>query len=203
MHTELINKISLYINLSETDLSIIRDLFHPREIKKNDFFLKEGQISTQICFVKKGLFRYYINKDGEEKTFNFGYEGSFITDYESFVPQISTLQNIQALENSIVYTISYNDLQQFYSKIENGERFGRLALEHEIIDVVRKLKSFYNDDMKQRYESFAKKFPDVQQRIPQYHIASYVGIKPQSLSRIKKKIISQHAGEKILLIKNR
>lgn len=202
MHTELINKISLYIKLSENDLSIIRELFQSREIKKNDFFLKEGQISSQICFVKKGLFRYYINKDGEEKTFNFRYEGSFITDYESFVFQTSTLQNIQALENSVVYSISYENLQQFYSKIEKGERFGRLVLEHEIIDVVRKLKSFYNDNMKQRYESFVKKFPGVEQRIPQYYIASYVGIKPQSLSRIKKKIINQPEAKKLALVKN-
>ncbi|TDE48464.1 Crp/Fnr family transcriptional regulator [Flavobacterium sp. GT3P67] len=188
MYTQLINKIKLYIKLSEEDLVIIKQLFHRREIKKNDYFLKEGQISTHICFVQKGLFRYYINQEGEEKTFYFGSEGYFITDYESFVPQIATVQNIQALEDSIVFSISYSDLQQFYTNVENGERFGRLALEHEIIDVVKKLKSFYKENIKQRYESFIKKYPEVQQRIPQYHIASYVGIKPQSLSRIRKKM---------------
>ncbi|MFV8325237.1 Crp/Fnr family transcriptional regulator [Flavobacterium sp. ZS1P14] len=188
MYSELINKIKLFIKLSEKDVVIIRELFQRREIKKNDYFLKEGQISTHICFVQKGLFRYYINLEGEEKTFYFGHEGCFITDYESFVPQIATVQNIQALEDSIVFTISYNDLQQFYSKVEKGERFGRLALEHEIIDVVNKLKSFYKDSIKQRYESFIKKYPEVQQRIPQYHIASYVGVKPQSLSRIRRRI---------------
>lgn len=189
MYTELINKIKLFITLSQEDVAIIKQLFHRREIKKNDYFLKEGQISMHICFVKKGLFRYYINQEGEEKTFYFGHEGCFIIDYESFVPQITTVQNIQALEDSEVFTISYYDLQQFYSKVKNGERFGRLALEHEIIDVVKKLKSFYEDSTKQRYESFIKKYPEVQQRIPQYHIASYVGIKPQSLSRIRKRIV--------------
>lgn len=188
MYAELISKIESFIALSEKDLVVIKQLFQMKEIKKNDYFLKEGQISTHICFVKKGLFRYYINLEGEEKTFYFGYEGCFMTDYESFVPQVATLQNIQALEDSVVFIISYNDLQQFYSKVENGERFGRLALEHEIIDVVKKLKSFYKDGIKQRYESFIKKHPDVQQRIPQYLIASYVGVKPQSLSRIRKRI---------------
>lgn len=189
MYTELISKINLFIKLSESDLVIIKQLFHRREFKKNDYFLKEGQISTQIGFVQKGLFRYYINQEGEEKTFYFGSEGCFITDYESFVPQTASLQNIQALEDSIVFTISFSDLQQFYSNVENGERFGRLALQHEIIDVVKKLKSFYKESIKQRYESFIKKYPEVQQRIPQYYIASYIGIKPQSLSRIRKKIL--------------
>lgn len=189
MYVALINKIKSFITLSEKDLVVIKQLFQMREIKKNDYFLKEGQISMQICFVKKGLFRYYINQEGEEKTFYFGHENCFMTDYESFVPQIATLQNIQALEDSIILIISYNDLQQFYSKVENGERFGRLALEHEMIDVVRKLKSFYKDSIKQRYESFIIKYPEVQQRIPQYHIASYVGVKPQSLSRIRKRIL--------------
>lgn len=188
MHTELINKMKLFITISENDLIIIRHLFHLKVIKKNDYFLQEGQISSKICFVKKGLFRQYITEEGEDKIFSFGHEGSFLADYESFVPQKAALQNIQALEDSEILTISYSDLQIFYSKVENAERFGRLLMEHTIIAVEKKLKSFYKYSKKQRYENFIKKYPEVYQRIPQYHIASYIAIKPQSLSRIRKKI---------------
>ncbi len=188
MYIELIKKLEQFISLSEKESIIIKQLFQIKKIKKNDYFLREGQVSTHICFVKKGLFRYYFDQEGEEKTFSFGHEGCFMADYESFVPQIPTLQNIQALEDSEILTISYNDLQEFYNKIKNAERFGRLAMEYAIIDVIKELKSFYKDSQKQRYEIFIQKYPEVLQRIPQYHIASYIGVKPQSLSRIRKNI---------------
>ena len=190
MHSDLIHKMKLFIPLSESDTAIIVDTFQLRKIAKNEYFLSEGQISKNVAFIKSGLFRYFINIEGEEKTFTFGHEGCFMTDYESFVPQIPTLQNIQALEDSEILVISYADLQQFYLKVEHAERFGRLAMEYALIDVVRELKSFYKDTDLQRYEHFIKNYPHVQQRIPQYHIASYVGVKPQSLSRIRRKISS-------------
>lgn len=190
MHTELIHTMKRFITLSEKDAVIVKQLFQLKTIKKNDYFLREGQISSKICFVTKGLFRYYINQEGEEKIFSFGHEGSFLADYESFVPQIAALQNIQALEDSEVLTISYMDLQLFYATVENAERFGRLLMEHTIIAVEKKLKSFYKYNKKQRYENFIKKYPEVHQRIPQYHIASYIAVKPQSLSRIRKRMAS-------------
>lgn len=110
-----------------------------------------------------------------------------MADYESFIPRIITTHSIQALEDSEIFTISYRDVQEFYSTVENAERFGRLAMEYTVIDVISELKSLYKDSRKLRYENFVQKYPEVVQRIPQYHIASYVGVKPQSLSRIRKR----------------
>ena len=184
----LFSYLTQIIKLSDDDRKIAQQLFHKKELKRNDFFLLEGQTCRQVGFINKGLMRYYINHNGEEKTYAFGQENCFVSNYESFIPQTPSLQNIQALEDSEVLTISYLDLQQFYNKVPQGERFGRIAIEHVFTDTLKDLNSFYTDTAEQRYEKFVTKYPDIQQRVPQYHIASFVGVKPQSLSRIRKRI---------------
>ncbi len=132
--------------------------------------------------------RYYINHDGEEKTYAFAQENNFVCNNESFVPQTFSTKNIQAIEDCEILQISYDDLQVFYKTIEQGERFGRLVIEQVFIETLQDLSSFYTDTAEDRYEDFLKKHADLQQRTSQYHIASYVGVKPQSLSRIRKRI---------------
>lgn len=188
MYSELINQIKQVVSLTGNDVALVKNLFHFTEIKRNDYFLQEGQICKQVAFVKKGIFRYFINDNGEEKTFSFSSENQFMSNYESFIPQTASFQCIQALENSEILTISHADLEQFYLKVDKAERFGRIAIEQIFIQLLQDLKSFYTDNEQQRYEKFIALYPDIQQRIPQYHIASYVGVKPQSLSRIRKRI---------------
>jgi CRP-like cAMP-binding protein len=190
MHTELVDTIKQIVTLTENDIEVVKELFCFKAIKKNEYFLKEGQICKQVAFIKRGLFRYFINVDGEEKNYFFSYENQFMSNYESLVPKILSLQNIQALEDSEILAISVTDLDAFYTKVEKGERFGRIAIEQVFIQFAHDLQSFYSDNEQQRYENFILNYPSIQQRIPQYHIASYVGVKPQSLSRIRKRRIS-------------
>lgn len=142
-----------------------------------------------VGFITKGIVRYYINDDGEEKTFAFSKENEFACNYESFVPKIPSRQIIQALEDSEIWIISYEGLQKFYKEINEGERFGRLVIEQAFIQTSKDRNLFYTALPKARYEKFIRKHPDLQQRLSQYHIASYVGVKPQSLSRIRKKLL--------------
>jgi CRP-like cAMP-binding protein len=109
-------------------------------------------------------------------------------NYESFIPQLPSTKNIQALEDCDILQISYADLQVFYKSIREGERFGRLVIEQVFIKTLKDLSSFYSNTPEYRYQKFITQHPDLQQRISQYHIASYVGVKPQSLSRIRKRI---------------
>jgi hypothetical protein len=110
----------------------------------------------------------------------------------SFLPQVPSYVNIQALEDTTIFVISFNDIQQFYKEVEHGERFGRLGIEQVFVNVINQIKSLYTDPPEIRYSQFLSSFPDIGQRIPQYYIASYVGIKPQSLSRIRKRIAGKH-----------
>lgn len=191
MTEKLISSIQSLINLTPKEVDCINQLFKEKEIKKGDFFLADGQVCKQAGFIVKGLIRYYINHDGEDKTYDFAQESDFICNYESFIPQTPSTKIIQALEDCEILQISYDDLQIFYKSIRHGERFGRLVIEQVFIQMLQDLSSFYTNTPEQRYKIFLKKYPDLQQRISQYHIASYVGVKPQSLSRIRKRISSQ------------
>ncbi len=189
--SSLLHTIQQIITLTPEEIDIVASLWKEKNYKKGELFLAEGQICNKVGFVATGLMRYYINHDGEEKTYAFSQENNFVCNYESFLPQSPSSKVIQALEDSDVLVISYTDLQLFYSKIRGGERFGRIAIELVFLQLIKDLSSYYTDTPESRYRQFIKRHPDLQQRISQYHIASFVGVKPQSLSRIRKRIANQ------------
>jgi CRP-like cAMP-binding protein len=188
----LIDSIRQIISVSDDEAQLLQQLFTEKHIKKGEHFLTEGQVCRSVAMIKSGLVRYYINDDGNEDTYSFGSEGDFVCDYESFLPQVSSNKNIQALEHTSLYVISHDGLQQLYKGLKEGERLGRLAIEQVFVNTIQQLSSFYNDSPEIRYQRFLKTFSAISQRVPQYYIASYVGIKPQSLSRIRKRAAHQH-----------
>jgi len=188
----LINTIGSYVPLSDKDREIIHNLFHKKTFKKGSHLLDAGSVCRYVIFIESGLVRYYINIDGVEQTNYFNKEGEFVCNYLSFLPQIPSDVNIQALEDTTVYVISFKDIQQFYKDVEHGERFGRLAIEQVFVNIISQVKSLYTDTPDMRYQKFISGYQNIAQRIPQYYIASYVGIKPQSLSRIRKRLASRH-----------
>jgi CRP-like cAMP-binding protein len=191
MINSLLNSIQNLITLSPAEIEIVTSLFKEKSYKKGDFFLEEGRICKHAGFVAKGLFRYYINHDGEEKTYAFSQENDFVCNYESFLSQSPSSKIIQALEDCDILVISYADLQTFYTNIRDGERFGRIVIEAVFLQLLKDVNSFYTETPELRYDRFLKNHADLQQRISQYHIASFVGVKPQSLSRIRKRIFTQ------------
>jgi len=190
-HDPLISSIARTIKITPEEIPIIQTLFKLKTFEKGSYFLREGEVCRQVGFIKKGIVRYYINNDGEEKTYGFNKENEFICNYESFVPQTPSNQAIQVLEDSEIWVISNTGLQEFYSKIKEGERFGRIVIEHVFIQTLKDRNSFYTDSPQLRYEKFIREHSDLQQRLSQYYIASFVGVKPQSLSRIRKRIALQ------------
>ena len=191
MIDSLLNSIQNLITLSPEEIDIVKSLFKEKPYKKGEFFLEEGRVCKHVGFVAQGLMRFYINHDGEEKIYDFSQENEYVCNYESFLPQKPSSKIIQALEDSVVFIISYNDLQLFYKNVREGERFGRIAIEFVFLQLLQDLSSFYTETPEVRYERFLKNHADLQQRISQYHVASYVGVKPQSLSRIRKRISTQ------------
>jgi CRP-like cAMP-binding protein len=191
MIDSLLQSIQHVIPLSASEKDIVISLFKEKTYKKGAFFLEEGNICKQVGFVAKGLLRYFINHDGEDKTYDFAQENGFVCNYESFIPRTPSTKNIQALEDCEILQISYDDLQVFYNSISQAERFGRIVIEQVFIQTLQDLSSFYTDTPALRYEKLLTKHPDLLQRMSQYHIASYVGVKPQSLSRIRKRISTE------------
>lgn len=184
----LLNAIRHYIPVSSDDEAVIRSLFRLEKLQKGQHLLQAGNTCKNIYFIEEGLVRYYSIIDGEERTGYFNKEGEFVCDYASFLPQRPSNINIQALEACTVYFISHSNMQLFYERVKYGERFGRLGLEDVYVNLIDRVNSLYNDPPELRYQTFLTRFPDTGQRIPQYYIASYIGIKPQSLSRIRKRM---------------
>lgn len=184
----LIKAINHYISLSDQDIYLIEQLFVKIELKVNNCLLKAGEVCKELVFIDKGLLRHCINNDGKEETFYFSAEGDFVCDYDSFINKAASKKSIVAMEETTIYSISHGNIQQFYNKVTSGERFGRLLLEKTFIKAISHIVSTHTDTAEQRYLNFLASFRNIQQRIPQYYIASFVGITPQSLSRIRRRL---------------
>jgi CRP-like cAMP-binding protein len=187
----LVRALSQIIDLSADEKEVTRSLFREEKFEKGELFLRDGAVCDRLGFVCKGIFRYYIDQDGEDKTYNFAGEGDFICNYESLIKQLPSLKNIQAIEPSEVFVISKKDLDRFYAEVREGNRFGRVNIENVYAETICQLISHYTELPCDRYLKFLKNHSALRQRIPQYYIASYIGVKPQSLSRIRKRLASK------------
>ena len=184
----LLNKIRGYIALSGKDCVLIEELFEPLYLAKGEVLLQEGKVCRHFCYVNKGLLRQFMNYDGKELTIHFNEENTFVCDYESFITKTPSQKTIIALEDSVLQMISYGNLQRFYKEIEEGERFVRLLLEETFIKAVQYIISGLTDSPQERYSKFMKQYKNIEQRVAQKYIASFVGVTPQSLSRIRRRI---------------
>jgi len=187
----LFKVIRTYIPLSYDDEKVIERLFKKKVFRQGEHFLEAGTTCRYVGFIESGLVRYYTSNGDDEKTYYFSKEGAFICDYQSFLPQQPSTRSIQALEPAVVYRITHSNLQQPYRELEHGERFGRLVIERVFIDAIRHVTSMYNDTPETRYREFLTLHPDIGQRVPQYYVASYIGVKAPSLSRIRKRIMAK------------
>lgn len=173
--------------LNDEEWIFAKDLFRKEEICKGDFFIKFDEVCKKTAFVSSGLFRMFYFVNGEENTTLFFSENQFVSDYYSFLTQTPSIGPIQALEDSIVYSISYIDLQKLY-EFKSWERIGRIMAERAFSFSVLEANRFLHDDYETRYVTFFNENPDYFQRIPQYMIASYLKMTPETLSRVKKRI---------------
>lgn len=189
MYDKLLKLFNQITPLSTEEEELIKSSFKPLFLKKGDYFLKYGEINHHIGFINKGLVRYFVFKDDEESTFEFTKEGDFIADYQSFSQKKRTIQTIHAIEDCDLLVISYNDVQHIFNNTRNGNLLGRIIIEHRFDVMVNQLLSIYMQNEEERYKQFLTSYSDLTQRIPQYLIASYVGIKPQSLSRMRKRLL--------------
>jgi len=189
MHPNLIRAIEHFVRLDDTEKAFISSLAVSKTYAKGDYFLRAGQVCREIGFIEKGLIRYYGTRDnGEEITWHFGKENEFTCNYQSFLNHSVSQRSIQCLEASVILVISYDNLQRIYKEVKEGEKFGRLACEYYYLQALNQIGSMYTDEPEKRYLNFVRDYPDLQQRIPQYYISSFVGVKPPSLSRIRKRL---------------
>jgi len=178
--------ISDYIDIDENEWTYYSAMFREKSIKKKEVILKEGSNCRDVFFIVSGLLRvYFIDKDGEEKSFHFAMENTFVTDYKSFLKKLPSNFSVQAMEDSIIILMSYDMLHDGYRKLRYGEKLGRLLAEDYLFLFNDKIQSIYTESPLERYKSMNAKFPKILQRIPQHYIASYLNISSVHLSRLK------------------
>jgi len=187
MYSKLLELINQITYLEEIEIELIKNCFKPLLLNKGEFFLEVGKINKHVGFLNKGLVRYFVYKDEEESTFEFTKEGEFIANYQSFNNKTGSVQNIQAIEDCEILIINYENVQTIFNTTKNGNLIGRLIIEHRFDIMVNQLLAIYMQNHAERYQNFIQHYSDLSQRIPQYLIASYVGVKPESLSRIRRR----------------
>lgn len=176
------------ISLAESDLEFMLSLFEPLTLKKGDYFLEVGQRCNLVAFIRTGMLRiHYPNTKGEETTCYFSLPNEFITSFPSFTTQNPSTENIQAILPTELFVISKQNLEQLYQKIPSTQEFGRKAAENLTMIMEKRISLFLNNSAEERYEFLLKDNPILIQTVPLQYLASYLGISPQHLSRLRKK----------------
>jgi len=162
-----------------------------RVLSKGDHILRAGTIADEVFFVHTGLLRYYFNDpndEGQERTGQFFDDGIVVTDAESFLAQVPATQNFEALEASSIVVLPRTVLETGYEEDHAIERFGRLMLQEALIGSQRRASRLLTLQPEDRYRRFIETRPEIARRVPQYLVASYLGLTPESLSRIRRRI---------------
>lgn len=170
------------------DVTMFTSRLEQKDYDKNAIIFKEGQVEDYLYFVEKGMLRFYIEKGEKEITFDFAFEGNFTSGYSSFLTRKPAPYYIQALVATSIWRISYPDLQEVYKGNEQGQLIGRLAAEQLFIRKTARELSFLTQSAEERYLHLLHEQPQYIQQIPLKYLASYIGITPQALSRIRQRI---------------
>ncbi|MGZ5286838.1 MAG: Crp/Fnr family transcriptional regulator [Flavisolibacter sp.] len=187
MEHQLKNFLEQMVRLEEDAWEAMERIIKPALYKKNELFLRQGQICRQLGFISKGFVRLYYLHDGEEITKDFNFENAICGSYASFSRQEPARFNIVAMEDLEVLLIGRDDLYALYDQYPSLQKAGRQRIEYMFIKKEEREASFLLDSAQERYQQLLAKEPEIADRAQLKHLASYLGIKPETLSRIRKK----------------
>ncbi|PWJ43012.1 Crp/Fnr family transcriptional regulator [Sediminitomix flava] len=185
---ELINSINHYIPLNSEDITWLQNTVEQRVYQKNEVIFEQGKISDEIYFVTKGCVRLFYNVDGNDKTAFFYTEGKFICAGESFTYNVPAIESYQAIEETEIYVFTKSKLLDLHEKAPKFEVIARIATEDELITCQKVIASFVTKSAEERYLDLLETQGELFQRVPQQYIASFLGVSPETLSRIKARV---------------
>ncbi len=177
------------VPLTEEELDLIDTSFEIINLKKKEYLLQDGKICDFIGFVAEGTIRHFHIKDGLEKTCDISFENTWVTDFHSFKHNTPSIIHLQAMEDTVVFTITKQKLHDLYTKCSKYETFGRLMAEQVADRATEIAMSLSSDKPQERFQNLIQKQPALFQRVPQKYIANFLGINPESLSRIRRRIL--------------
>lgn len=189
MYEALFTSVTEKVALTDSELTGLKSYFIPKKIRKRQYLLNAGDVCQYITFVEKGLLRSFMtDDDGRESVVQFASEGRWISDMESFFSGKDGVYNIEAIEDSEVLNLPRHAMNEMMDKLPAMERYFRLLMQNNIVALQRRVVAYMSLSAEEKYLKLMEIYPEVINRAPQQHIASYLGITPETLSRIRKQV---------------
>ena len=187
-YPDFIAHIRQYVELSEQEIEILERYVEPVELKRREFLVTEGQVCRCNYFVEKGCLRmFHINGKMVEQTTQFALETWWLSDYFSFSKQKPSGYSIQAIEKSLIVAIDYQRQDELFVEIPKLESYFRIMMQRALAASQLRVKLIYEFSKEEMYTHFVTSYPQFFQRVPQYMIASYLGLTPEYLSELRKR----------------
>lgn len=180
------------IKVSEDELNGFLDKAITKTFKRQEIISRPNTVPNDIYFINKGIIRVSItDNEGSEHTIHFALENQFIADYSNFIQGLPSIYTLQTLEETEVVILPRSTIEWGYKNLIEGQKMGRLIAEYYFIYQDDRIKNLYVRTPKERYDSITEVFPNIHNRVPQHMIASYLGITPIHLSRLKKAVLEK------------
>lgn len=192
MYELLYQKISEIISITEEEFNFCKTQFLPKKLRKRQYLLQDGDICKYTAFVEKGILRTYsVDEKGNEHILQFSPEGWWLSDLYSFLTHEPSQFNIEALEDCELLLITKPSWDLLLEKIPAFERYFRILIQNNLIVTQRRLMGTLSETAEQKYIKLIQTYPDCLQRVPQHMVASYLGITPETLSRVRNQIAAR------------
>ena len=187
----ILNNINRYVSLNEEDAVQFSSIVKTTRVKRRQFIVQPNFICRHQTYVLSGGLRsYFVNDEGVEHTIQFAIEDWFISDFNSYINQSPSSLFVEALEDSVVQQVAYADVEQLCEANPKFERFFRLVAQKSFAFAQQRILSNLGKTAEERFLDFQKQYPSIVKRVPQYALASYLGMSPEFLSKIRKRIVS-------------
>lgn len=190
IYTSILNHLNKVITLSESEQLEFTSILEEIKISKKNFIIEPGDLVDSEYYVVSGcLEAYYLDETGDKHIIQFAVEDWWISDFEAFFNKVPAKLYLETIENSTLLAINRDALEILYTRIPQFERFFRIKTTNAFVSLRTRILSTLQKSGKERYLEFCETYPKIEQRVPNYHIANYLGLKPESLSRIRKEVI--------------
>jgi CRP-like cAMP-binding protein len=192
MYELLYKKINSIISISNEEFDYCKTLFVPKRLRKRQYFLQEGDVCKYQAFVEKGILRSYtIDEKGAEHILQFASEGWWMADLSSYLTGEPSFLNMDVLEEAELLLITKTSWELAMQKVLALERYFRIIIQNNLVATQKRLLQSFSETAEEKYIRFMAIYPDCLQRVPQHMIASYLGIKRETLSRLRKQMVER------------
>jgi CRP-like cAMP-binding protein len=189
MFTQLHKTLVARISVTDAEFAIVKAFFKPKKIRKKKYLLQEGDVCSRLAFVEKGsLYSYSIDNKGVQHVIQFAFDGWWIADLYSYLTGEQSLYNIEALEDCELLVLDQDDEKELVRQFPRYEVYTKILYQNAYVALQRRLQATLGLTAEEKYSRLMESYASLAEKVPQHLIASYLGITPETLSRIRKQL---------------